>query len=181
MIPRPFPRRITFDLHDVQRSALEYIAQREHYESSQELLTMILGTGIVMTLKGYGEMKTSKASFPFDRPGKAYRDRRRAMLEEIKRDDPSLADVALADNEIAPGRRTEGYVGAPLGRELRERFERWLDEHPEVSEENALMTLLERALTNEEKGKSPRAARSPDAQLRQAERQYRRELTKFGG
>lgn len=145
-----FPKRLTIELHEVQQRGLDQIAKRRSFRDESDLLAYVIGTGIVSILEGYMEPLTSKGSFPFDPPGKMYRDRRRQMLEEIKRDDPSLADMALADAERSDPPRTEGYVGAPLDAELQERFEAWLEERPGIGVEEALTTLLRKALDAED-------------------------------
>lgn len=145
-----FPKQLTIELHPVQQRELEQIAKRLSFRDESDLLAYVIGTGIMSILEGYMEPLASQASFPLDPPGKRYRDRRKQMLEEIKRDDPSLADMALADADGSDPPRTEGYVGAPLDAELQERFEAWLEERPGIGVEEALTTLLRKALDAEE-------------------------------
>jgi len=184
--PRHLPRRITIDLDDFQLNGMKEIAKHEPFEAPDELLKVLISKGIVITLASYKERMTSEGSFPFDHAGKAYRDRHKKMIEEIKREDPSLADFHLSD---APGSKEEepspashrhlpSSISVQMTEELRRSLENFLDAHHEMSPTEALTVLLQRALDQDEAGvedgRVTESQRKATAMLRLAERLYLR-------
>lgn len=82
-----------------------------------------------------------------------------AFVEAVKDQPPALheemvshgsSDAVLDDcNRRAPHRHVELYVAFPIGEHVRRSFERWLESHPSISEEDAAAHLLERGLEAE--------------------------------
>ena len=180
-----FPKRITIDLPEFQRSALEEIADRVSHETDSELLQVVISRGIVAVLAsefeqaGSGKSELSaRATRPFPAPSVLFKKRQRE-IEEGK------SDLGFSN---APGdepkrpvlhRHIERYLATPISERLRQRFEDYLDAHPGMDEEEALTTLLQRAFDQADKLEDQErsaAVRKAEAQLRLAERLYRRAL-----
>ena len=188
MIPKPFPKNISIQLPEPLRNGLAEIAERERFEDQDALVKVMISKGIVITLASHGERMTSEAAFPYDRAGKAYRERHKKMIDEIKREDPSLADFHLADapesskGQLSPSphRHVASMVSVQLPENLRRSFEDFLAAHDELDEQEALRLLLQRGLDQgEQRGRTPEDRKAAEM-LHLAERLYSRSLRRCG-
>lgn len=178
-------KNITVELDDFQLNGLTEIAKHEPFRDQNELLKVLISKGIVITLASYRERMSSEGSFPFDHAGKRYRDRHKKMIEDIKREDPSLADVQLSDapepKEEEPWPTAHRHVPPTISVQMPEDVRRMLEDFiaaHEMSAKEALTTLLQRALDQDEAGvedgRETESQRKATAMLRLAERLYLR-------
>lgn len=186
----PFPKRLTIELADFQRDALEEIANREPHDGASDLLAVVISRGILAMLAENDEAPVSPqeiagnlsalkerlhslqsttedaelerleakyATRPYPAPSVMFQ-RRRERLEggaDHAADANSARSTISSDRnepherEPAPHRHAERYLATPVSEHLRQRFEDFLNSHPDLSEEEALTILLQRALAEE--------------------------------
>ena len=209
-----FPNRITIELPDHLRRALREIADRESHENDAKLVLVLLSRGIVATMaeeiEREGERKleerlhslqhgSSSAGAPlnahaggiFGAPGTAYRRKHKERLEQAERDiasahEPGQHEPGETRRGLAP-RHMESYIGGPIPEKLRHLFEEYLNANEDMSEEDALVTLVQLGLTHldaeeraGEHGVGPRT-RQAEKQLRLAEHLYHRARVRVQG
>jgi len=202
-----FPESLTIEVPAHVRKALRQIADHEPHENDQRLLLRILSRGIVATfaaeIEREGDKKleerlhslqhgsasaeaplNARAGGIYGGPGVRYRERHQEHLEQAERDIAS----ANEPGEIEPGetrrglapRHMESYVASPISEKLRHLFEDYLNDHPGMTEEDALVTLVQLGLTHldaegpaVEHGAGP-LTRKAEQRLHHAEKLYER-------
>ncbi len=182
MNPLTFPRRLTIYLTDPQRGALLELATAVPHKNDTKLLDEVLSRGISAMLVEEKERDCqlrSQAKRPFPAPSVLFK---RRQQEKLLGSDIGVSDGPQECEESAPPtehRHVERYMAAPVSERLRQRLEDYLSLHPDMGEEEALTTLLDRGLDQSEQLKEAGqtvAAQKAEKQLRLAERLYVRAL-----
>jgi hypothetical protein len=123
-------------------------------------------------------------SRPFPAPSQLYKKRKGKIEAEMaeQADHPNKTDIGLANSPkgpesahsqqswlAAPHRHVEQYLCCWLQESVRQLLEDWLEEHPDVAEEDALAYLVERGLFKDynDAGESE-AVKKADQQVRLA-------------
>lgn len=100
----------------------------------QELMKGILAEEFMVFFRSHPELTEEQALSAFV---DAVKDRHPALHEEM---------VSHGSKESAPRREVELYIGFPIPEHVRQAFEKWLDAHPSISEEDGAAFLLAKGL-----------------------------------
>ena len=132
----------------------------------------------------------ARAGSPYPAPGVSYRKKHKERLEQAERDiasssEPGQNGPGETRRGLAP-RHMESYVASPIPERIKRLFENYLTANPDMSEEDALVNLVQLGLTHldaeeraGEHGVGPRT-RQAEERLRHAERLYERARRRCG-
>jgi hypothetical protein len=141
-MPKLFPTHFQIILDEHERGSLDTLYDVEPYLRDEvAMLHEVIRAGI-KALKPIAEEK---------RRDPLHRTRSQREVERKRSATHHATKVALkVERERspvpAPHRHVEKYVGFPISEGLRQKFEDYLDEHESVSEEDALVFLLDQGL-----------------------------------
>jgi len=136
----PDPRKPTAAVRPFPAPGVSYRRRR------QELVRSILAEEFREFCRSHPDLTDEQALSAFL---DAVKDQHPALNEEMV--SHGFSDARLDDcNGKVPHRHVELYIAFPISEHARKAFERWLEAHPSISEEDAAALLLERGLQVEQ-------------------------------
>jgi hypothetical protein len=135
-----FPKTVKLALPDFQREALDVLLERQpQIQTDDDLLAQVLSRGILSMLDDSRNANNSE-TYP-------------SGIERLKRRLDDMAMIADGHSRyldsppekppVPKTRAFSGYAAAPIDESLTKRLNAYLQDHPELTEEDAVVHLLE--------------------------------------